>query len=178
MSIHPDAVRVLRVALKDGATIGRLIDSLVELYHGESRHLSELELVRCFECAFALDIGASIHVLIARLRGDVDQLSLGDATASIFPKILENRAEWDRVEQSQAEPAWLDSLPIDQPINIEAFQHPKFPEWDTLSHMSQLYVIRLAMSSALYSHSLQLVACLAERLQEKLASSAKFNSHP
>lgn len=176
MEIRIEAVNLLRRTIKEGATIGRLVDLLVALYRRRSQSLSDLELVRCFEEAFDLNMGAANALLIAQLHGGLDALTVGDATAYIFPEILQTREKWDPVEFRQGHRFWIDTLPTPPPANSAPFEHPRFPEWDLLSQQSQKYVIRLAMSSAFYGHALQLVACLAERLQSKAVGLASGES--
>jgi hypothetical protein len=173
MTIRAEAAEMLRREFKDGATAGRLVQLLANLYRCRGVPLAAPELISCFEEAFDLRIGFGTHELVAYFRGGLVGLTVGNATATSFPEIFQNREKWDSVVPRQDGGCWLDTLPIPRPPDPDAFRHPQIPEWDELSQASQKYIVRLALSGALSSHALHLVACLAERLQEKLAAATK-----
>lgn len=166
MDVRTEAIASLRRAVKDGTSIGGLVNCCDNIYRQRSEPLTRRELIACFEEAFDLNIGADMEEIVVLHRGEVKGIEIGRATASIFAPVLENRGRWDPDPNSHDN--WLDTLPSIGPIDRESFNTPQIREWSSLSEDSRKYIVGLTIQRASLSRSLRLIAALAERLQAKL----------
>lgn len=171
MPADPQVVAELRSLFKDGATPSRLIRHIVDRHPGEERlHFLVQDY---FREAFAVGL---VRISKRALdEPDSADLPLAFLNIHLTHEMVGTRPKWDRDDSSPANgrPSWLAPLSAtDEAALIEQTQPVTLPElagcWDRLDPIAQAYVRRvLGNADALYER-VQILARLAERLQQKV----------
>ncbi len=166
MTTEEEVQAELRAMLRDGATVSQLVRHTVERTGIEPAYPRAARIVRQ---AFGLPLGGW-YVLAATESfgtGDVPDSKL---TWAFLIDMMEHRPAWDT--DPHREPAWFDGLPkstFDELKRAVGSRHGLSPEgWAALGEKDRERVIRGQANEISLSEDVQLLAALAERLQQRV----------
>jgi hypothetical protein len=170
MPVNPLVVDELRSLFKLGATPSALIRRIAERHAGEPK----LDvLVRAY-------FREAFHVPMVRIGTEqVKQIAEGGSLpvliAAILHRMVQTRAEWDRPESrdDSSDGCWLDAVMATDEAATTMSPDPKqIPElagsWDRMDDEAKEFIKRLIGNSHSLHEKVDVIATLAERLQQRV----------
>jgi hypothetical protein len=170
MQTDSRVVDELRSLFKAGATPSALVRRIAELHHGE------LSLDRLARVYFREAFGVPMLQIGSEL---VDRIACGEGCAPLTSRVVHQmvaaRREWDRPNTPDGpQPAcWLDSVTAtDDAALLRAVEAGTLPEfascWEHLDEGAKRFIARTVAGARALHEKVQILAALAERLQEQL----------
>ena len=173
MQTDPLLVSDLRALFKAGATPSTLIRCIAD------RHPGEPEIDRLVRAYFR----EAFFVPMLRVgRESVAEIAQGIGSPSLngiaVHRMVATRSEWDKPtpDDGTPQPCWLDSLTAtDESQLLKKVEAGTLPElagsWDRIDEPGRRFIARaIASAQALYE-KVQILAALAERLQQQIHAS-------
>jgi hypothetical protein len=170
MVTDPRVVAELRAMFREGSTPSRLIQHIAACHGNEDRLFFLIQ--DYFREAFAVPLVRASNVRAERTQND---LRLAHLNIDLVHEMVQHRSEWDNAPETNGggRQGWLDSaVATDEGELIERAQPATLPElsgcWGELGEGARNYIKRLIGNvNALYER-VQILARLAESLQQRL----------
>ena len=170
METDPLFVKELRALFKSGATPSALVRRVAE------RHPGEPQIDRLVRAYFR----EAFHVPMLRVgREQVAEIARGVAcpelNRNVVHRMVAIRSEWDKPapENESLPPCWLDTLTAtDESIMLKTIELATIPDlaaaWPHMSEEARRFVTRVIANANTLSEQVQVLAALAEQLQQRL----------
>ncbi len=178
--MQTDALLVteLRALFKGGATPSALIRRIAE------RHAGEPAIDRVVRAYFR---EAFLVPMLQIGREQVEGIAQGGDAAALngryVHRMVAARGEWDRpAAEEEPQPAcWLDAVTAtDEAVMLRAVENdtPGEPArwWDRIDEQGQRFVARVIANAQTLSEKVQVLAALAERLQQQIDAGASVTA--
>jgi hypothetical protein len=160
MNVNPVVVGELRDMFRAGATPSALIRHIAARHAGEP-HLDAV--VRAyFREAFGVPM---LRVGSEQVRDIAAGGSLPTLNATVLPRMIQNRTEWDALGGE----CWLDAIPV-APAPVAPESIPELAgSWERLDDEAKRFVRRLLDTARALHENGSVLAALAEQLQARAA---------